>query len=272
MNISLVIPAYNESESAPHTVAKLRTALEYLPKNRNVDSVEVIFVDDGSKDNTAQLLREEFKDNANVHVVSHDRNRGLGAAMRTGFQNAKGDIIITTDFDGTYSFNTIPQLLSRMIIDGTDIITASPYHPSGEVEGVPRYRMVFSAGASLVYRLLVSWKIHTWTALFRAYRREVIENVPFKSNDFLALTELLVKSIQNGYTVSEFPTTLRVRQFGQSSMKIARATIAHLKFQSRLIVPALTGSISRVFSARSITPTNHDTFRVTRDTTPSISE
>lgn len=245
MKISLVIPAYNEAESAPHTVEKLRAALEYLPKNRNVESVELIFVDDGSRDNTAQILRDTFKDNPDVRVVSHEVNRGLGAAIRTGFQNATGDIIITTDFDGTYSFNTIPQLLSRMIVDQTDIVTASPYHPNGSVEGVPRYRLMFSMGASLLYRLLVNWKIYTWTALFRAYRRPVIEAITFDSNDFLAGTEILVKAIQAGFTVSEFPTTLRVREFGQSSIKIARVTWLHMKFQMRLLGQALTSGFKR---------------------------
>jgi dolichol-phosphate mannosyltransferase len=93
-----------------------------------------------------------------------------------------------------------------------------------------------------LYRLLVSWKIHTWTALYRAYRRPVIENVTFESNDFLAGTELLVKALRAGYKVSEFPTTLHVRTFGQSSIKIARVTKLHLKFQLRLLKAMLTRS------------------------------
>jgi len=125
-------------------------------------------------------------------------------------------------------------------VDGVDIVTASPYHPNGRVEGVPRFRLLFSFGASLLYRILVRWDVHTWTALFRAYRRRVIENVTFESNDFLAGTELLVKALQRGYTVSEFPTTLRVRTFGQSSIRIARVTKAHLKFQLRLLRGTLT--------------------------------
>jgi dolichol-phosphate mannosyltransferase len=208
---------------------------------RKTHDVEVVFVNDGSKDETAKLLQAEFTDDAQVRVISHEVNKGLGAAIRTGFQNAKGDIVITTDFDGTYPLNTIPQMLARLLVDNVDIVTASPYHPNGHVEGVPRYRLMFSFGASLLYRLLVSWKIHTWTALYRAYRRPVIDSVKFESNDFLAGTELLVKAMRAGYTVSEFPTTLHVRTFGQSSIKIARVTKAHLKFQARLLKAMLTG-------------------------------
>jgi dolichol-phosphate mannosyltransferase len=232
VEISIVIPAFNEAEGVKQTAESLGNVLNYL---RKTHTVEVIFVNDGSKDDTERLLKETFADDPQVRVVSHEVNRGLGAAIRTGFSHASGDVIITTDFDGTYAFNTIPQLLGRIIIDRVDIVTASPYHPNGNVEGVPRYRLLFSFGASLLYRLLVKWHVHTWTALFRAYRRRVIEDVKFESNDFLAGTELLVKALQAGYTVSEFPTTLRVRTFGQSSLKIARVTKAHLKFQMRIL-------------------------------------
>jgi dolichol-phosphate mannosyltransferase len=237
VEISIVIPAYNEAEGVTQTAASLRSVLNYLRKTHNV---EVVFVNDGSRDETERLLKETFADDSKVRVVSHEVNKGLGAAIRTGFAHATGDIIVTTDFDGTYAFNTIPQLLGRIIIDNVDIVTASPYHPNGQVEGVPRYRLLFSFGASLLYRLLVKWDIHTWTALFRAYRRRVVENVTFESNDFLAGTELLVKALKAGYKVSEFPTTLRVRTFGQSSIKIARVTKAHLKFQARILRAAIT--------------------------------
>lgn len=239
VKISLVIPAYNESEGVKQTAEAVRSILAYLQKKY---SVEVIFVNDGSKDNTADLLQTEFQDDQNVLVVSHDRNRGLGAAIRTGFQNATGDVVITTDFDGTYPLNTIPQLLSKMLVEKVDIVTASPYHPQGNVEGVPRYRLLFSFGASLLYRILVNWRVHTWTALYRAYRRSVVDNVSFESNDFLAGTELLVRAIRMGYTVSEFPTTLHVRTFGQSSIRIARVTRSHLRFQLHLLKETLTGN------------------------------
>jgi dolichol-phosphate mannosyltransferase len=238
MKISLIIPAYNESEGVQQTATALRALLNYV---RKTNDVEVIFVNDGSKDNTAELLTTEFKDDPKIRVVSHEVNKGLGAAIRTGFQNANGDVIITTDFDGTYPLSTIPQIIARMAVDNVDIVTASPYHPNGRVEGVPRYRLMFSFGASLLYRLLVNWHIHTWTALYRAYRRKVVDTISFESNDFLAGTELLVNALQAGYKVSEFPTTLHVRTFGQSSIKIARVTRAHLKFQMRLLKNVLLG-------------------------------
>jgi dolichol-phosphate mannosyltransferase len=238
MKITLVVPAYNESEGVQQTTDSLRPVIDDL---RQSHEVEVVFVNDGSRDNTVELLEANTKGIEGVKIVSHEVNRGLGAAIRTGFSNSTGDLIVTTDFDGTYSFSTIPALVQQLLDDDVDIVSASPYHPKGGVEGVPRYRLVFSFGASFLYRLLVRWRIYTWTALFRCYRRPVIENVSFDSDDFLAGTELLVKAIQAGYTVSEYPTVLRQRTFGQSSIKIARVTMAHLKFQGKV----LWGSVKR---------------------------
>lgn len=250
--VSIVIPAFNEAASVPSTVTRLRPVLDALSQEY---TVEVILVDDGSRDDTVALLDSAFGADSRVRRVSHEVNRGLGAALRTGFSHASGDLIVTTDFDGTYAFDLIPHIIRTLIETQVDIVTASPYHPQGGVEGVPRYRLLFSFGASLLYRLLVRWRIHTWTALFRVYRAPVIHTITFESDDFLAGTELLVKALQAGYSVAEFPTVLRQRQFGQSSIRIARVTWAHLKFQfsilrrrllpRRDLSPAPVGSTNR---------------------------
>jgi dolichol-phosphate mannosyltransferase len=238
MKVSIIIPAYNEAEGVAKTAEAIRKVWKVL---RAKYEVETVLVNDGSKDATLDFLRQAFANDREVIVLSHTVNRGLGAALRTGFAQASGDLIVTTDFDGTYSFDTIPLLVDQLVTEGVDIVTASPYHPKGKVEGVPKYRLLFSFGASLLYRLLVSWHIHTWTALFRAYRQAVVKKISFQSDDFLAGTELLVNAYRQRYTVAEFPTTLHVRTFGQSSLKIARVTAAHLKFQTKILLAALTG-------------------------------
>ncbi|MFN8377208.1 MAG: glycosyltransferase family 2 protein [Anaerolineae bacterium] len=227
-SLTLIIPAFNESEGVDLTAGKLRPVMDTL---RQSYTLETIFVNDGSRDATEELLKKAFSDDPTVKVLSHERNMGLGAAIRTGFQHATGDFLVTTDFDGTYDFAGITRLLDALISENADIATASPYHPQGKVEGVPESRLIFSKGASLLYRMVVTWHIYTWTALFRAYRRDVIEHVGFRSDDFLAGTELLVNALRAGFKVVEVPMVLRRRTFGQSSIRIARVTSAHLRFQ-----------------------------------------
>lgn len=237
MNLSIIIPCYNEADNVP----KLRD--EFFPVVRQLEknyTVEVIFVDDGSSDGTLSVLQAAFgggsgESPTQVRFEKHVVNRGLGAAIRTGFQASHGDVVVTTDSDATYRFEEIIPLLARLTPD-VDLVTASPYHPAGGVENVPEYRLVLSKGSSFLYRVLLSWKIHTYTALFRAYRRAVITQVPFQSDGFLAGTEILVNSVLMGYHVAEYPTVLHSRTAGTSKAKIMRTIRAHLQFQWHLLL------------------------------------
>jgi dolichol-phosphate mannosyltransferase len=238
MELSIVIPCYNEAENAGKIENELFPVVRDLAATQ---SVEVIFVDDGSTDNTWQMLHDvvgknpESLKNVTVRFERHAENRGLGAALRTGFEAVNGRVIVTTDSDGTYRFSEIPALLA-CLKPGVDIVTASPYHPKGGVIGVPHYRLVLSQGSSAIYRLLVDRRIHTYTALFRAYRRIVIERVPFEADGFLAGTELMVKAMLSGYKVAEYPSVLHRRAFGTSKAKLARTIRAHLKFQGSVLL------------------------------------
>ena len=239
MKVSIVIPCFNEEDN----IAKLKDELLPVLKDLNRQyALEVIFVDDGSRDATWSLLHQTFESltipGMEFHFLQHVVNRGLGAALRTGFAEVSGDLIVTTDSDGTYRFSTIPALLACLTPD-VDMVTASPYHPQGGVAGVPRYRLVLSQGASFLYRLLVDWKVHTYTCLFRAYRRKVIDTISFQANGFLAGTELMVKGMLKGYRMVEFPAVLYSRMFGVSKAKLMRTIVAHLSFQWRVFLHRL---------------------------------
>ncbi len=238
MDLSVVIPCYNEADNVGKLTDELFPVLEALAPDR---SIEVIFVDDGSTDDTWDALHRAFEsrsqpgNNPLVRFEQHEVNRGLGAALRTGLAASRGALVVTTDSDGTYRFTGIPELLARLT-PGIDIVTASPYHPEGGVAGVPRYRLVLSQGASMLYRVLVNHRIYTYTALFRAYRREVIERVQFQADGFLGGTELMVKAMLMGYRVAEYPAVLHRRVFGTSKAKLMRTIRAHLGFQGKVLL------------------------------------
>jgi len=246
MKLSVVVPCFNEEDNIDKLKIEFFPVIEKLLGSRvdggRVDSIEVVFVDDGSRDNTYNALKEAFGSYSHSDITikfeKHDFNRGLGAAMRTGFKVVTGDIVVTTDSDGTYHFSTIPAMLDHLT-GRVAIVTASPYHPNGEVVGVPGYRIFLSRGSSLLYRILLSWKVHTYTALYRAYRREVIDQIPFAADDFLGGTELMVKAMLKGYQVDEFPAALHRRIFGVSKAKLMRTIMSHLSFQVRLVLHRL---------------------------------
>ena len=246
MKLSVVVPCFNEEDNIDKLKTEFFPVIEGLLGSRvdggQIDAIEIVFVDDGSRDNTYNALKESFGSyshaNITIQFEKHHVNRGLGAAMRTGFKAVTGDVIVTTDSDGTYHFSTIPSMLEHLK-GQVAIVTASPYHPKGEVVGVPGYRIFLSKGSSLIYRILLSWKVHTYTALYRAYRREVIDQIPFAADDFLGGTELMVKAMLKGYQVDEFPAALHRRMFGVSKAKLMKTIISHLNFQARLVLHRL---------------------------------
>ena len=247
MKLSIIVPCYNEEDNIQKLQQEFFPVLDTLigstlPDGEEIRSVEVIFVDDGSKDNTLEALRSAFGAPANkaisVQFEKHGVNRGLGAALRTGFKASTGHVILTTDSDGTYKFSTIPAMLGHLKKD-IAIVTASPYHPDGEIVGVPPFRIFLSRGASLLYRVFLSWKIYTYTALYRVYRREVVDQIPFAADDFLGQTELMVKAMLKGYKVDEFPAALHRRMFGVSKARLIKTIKSHLGFQARLVLHRL---------------------------------
>jgi len=241
MKLSLIVPCYNEEEGINNLQNQLDPILEKLSKSWEL---ELIFVDDGSKDNTYDLLQQHFGQRKYTRILKHEVNQNLGAAMRTGFSTATGDVIVTMDSDCTYDPKEIFPMLD-MLKDDISVVTASPYHPLGGVENVPKYRLFLSKSITLIYRILTGSKIHTFTALFRAQRKEAVKDVNFTSNDFLATAELLIHALTNGQKVVEYPTVLHVRVFGSSKIKLLKVIWSHTKFIPKVIKMRWNGSFSQ---------------------------
>jgi dolichol-phosphate mannosyltransferase len=240
VQLTVVIPCYNEAANVPGLKTDLWPVVQRLRQNGQWQDVEIIFVDDGSSDNTADLLEREFAGLGQVVLLRHPRNRGLGAALRTGFEACTGDVIVTADSDGTYPFREIEPLLARLL-PGIDIVTASPYHPQGGVDNVPGYRIFLSKSASALYRVLVNPRLHTYTSMFRAYRRHIIANNRHEHDGFLGVTEIMVRAILNGAKVAEHPCRLRVRRYGQSKARVISITRSHFRFQFQVLIYRLGG-------------------------------
>lgn len=226
-----MIPCFNEERGLPQLFSKLESAKTRLQSNFEV---ELVFIDDGSTDATHKILSQEFRQARNVKIVRHSKNCGLGAALRTGFSKATGDIIVTIDSDCSYDPREIPKLIYTLDKE-TDIAVGSPYHPDGKTEDTSFLRLLLSKSLSKIYRILLSSGIHTYTGIFRAYRRDVIRGIHFQANDFLSLSEILARAILRGYRIREYPTTLYYRKFGRSKLKVFRMILRHLRFILSLI-------------------------------------
>lgn len=232
-SVSIIIPCFNESEGIPSLHQKLMPVVTHLRLNRNI---EIICVDDGSTDDTYYQLQQSLGQQA--QIIHHQQNQGLVAAIRTGLAQSTGNIICTIDSDCTYEPQQLIEILNLMRSD-VDIVTASPYHPQGRVINVSAWRLLLSKGLSLIYQLILPQKLYTYTSMFRAYRREVLEMIPSRYEGFLGIVEMLVEPMLRGYKVVEYPAELKTRVYGQSKLRILRVIGSHLKYIGKLIMRQL---------------------------------
>ena len=232
VRVSVIVPVFNEVKGIPllaERLAKLREML--LPRYE----LECVMVDDGSSDGSRAAVDSYFAHEPKVVKVSHTRNRGLGAAMRTGFEHASGEIVCTIDSDCTYDPTELPLLLEALEQQSADIATGSPYHPQGQVENVVAWRLFLSKGASWLYQKISSRELYTFTSLMRAYRRRVVKSISFESDGFVAVAEILLRAMYENFSVVEVPMILRPRATGASKMKVMHTLLKHVDLMSRAL-------------------------------------
>jgi dolichol-phosphate mannosyltransferase len=242
-DVTVVIPCFNEEHALPALLDHLSSLKATVGENW-----EAVFVDDGSSDGTLRVLQNAAESMAWIRVVKHPRNLGLGAALRTGFAHARSPIVCTIDSDGTCPPEHIPAL-AALIADGADIAIASPWHPDSELPDCSAFRRVLSHGASIPYRLLLGGDVHSFTCMFRAYRRSALDRVSFRSDGFLGVTEILIVARLRGLKITEIPFRLGVRSQGESKLRILPTILGHLRLVLRtalLLAAEKVGGTSQV--------------------------
>jgi glycosyltransferase involved in cell wall biosynthesis len=161
-----------------------------------------------------------------VKLLRHERNRGVAAAIITGIRAASNEIVCSIDCDCSYDPMEIQNMVPRLG-DG-DLVTASPYHPDGQVLNVPRWRLFLSRTLSWIYRRVLGKDLFTWTSCFRVYRRSKVAGMELENGGFLGIAEMLVRMLRRGSVVKEYPTLLESRLLGASKMKTMRTVRGHL--------------------------------------------
>jgi dolichol-phosphate mannosyltransferase len=232
-NLSIIIPCFNEEDSIPQLMSKLKELEGILP-GQYVPTF--VFVDDGSLDNTYELLNKNIPTLSKAIIVKHDVNRNLGAALKTGIQAADySDLLAFLDSDCTYEPMIIVELL-KQIEAGNDLVTVSPYHPLGGVEGVPEWRLLLSKTLCLMYRLILGTNFSTYTAMVRVIKTELVKPVLSHRNDYSFVAAMFIKSIKNKYKIAEVPTILKVRKFGVSKINLIKTIKSHIEIIGYLLL------------------------------------
>jgi glycosyltransferase involved in cell wall biosynthesis len=223
--LTVVAPLFNEVDSIEQlhwAFTRLRAAMA------GKYEVEFVLVDDGSTDGTLAAVVRLFAGDERVRCVRHAVNRGLAASIATGIAEARTAIVASIDADCTYEPVQLLSLLEHYG-HGVDMVVASPYHPDGQVVGVPAWRLAISKLASRLYRFVLRNKLHTYTSCFRVYRRSSVVGLPLTRRGFVGVVELLWQLDRRGGTIVECPAVLTVRKTGQSKMRILATALGHLR-------------------------------------------
>ncbi|HUL19835.1 MAG TPA: glycosyltransferase, partial [Thermodesulfobacteriota bacterium] len=228
MDISIIIPMFNEAENVEITLKRVEEVLSSIP-----GSFEIIPVNDGSVDNTLEVLRKVAEHNKNIKIASYPKNIGRGMALRTGFKESTGDIIVSTDADLSFAPNHIIDLINVLKNEpDIDFVLGSPFIPGGVVQNVPFHRLWISKLGNKVLRYTMPNRIYYSTGVFRAYRRKVIDSLELESDDKEIHLEILSKAIALGYRVKEVPVVLSARTRGKSKFKFKKTALSHLVFSA----------------------------------------
>jgi glycosyltransferase involved in cell wall biosynthesis len=217
-NLSLVIPAYNEEPSIRQAVTEAETVLPRVAR-----AFEILVVDDGSSDRTAEIVRTCTAECPHVRLLRHPANSGYGAALRTGFEAARFDRVAFTDADCQFDLHDLIGLLELTreadIAAGRRIGRKDPWK-----------RRFYSWGYNRLLRLLLNTGLRDIDCALKVFRRDALAQILPESRGFFVNTEMLTRARQLGLRVAETGVRHRPRSDGVSKVSVwdIPRTLGHL--------------------------------------------
>ena len=209
MDISIVIPAYNEAESLPELLQKVENSLHQLKK-----SYEIIVVDDGSHDGTLEVLRTLRVNYHSLKVISFRKNYGKSAAFSEAFKLARGEFVVTMDADLQDDPEEIPSLLATLVSEKLDVVSGwkkKRYDPISKTIPSKLFNFITS--------LMTGIKIHDFNCGLKAYRQIVVKDLKIYGELHRFLPAL---AHWNGFRIGEVAVKHHPRKFGKTKFGISR--------------------------------------------------
>jgi glycosyltransferase involved in cell wall biosynthesis len=204
MEITVIIPVYNEKQTLEECVRRV--------ENQQIAS-EILIVDDGSTDGTREIL-QKMEGQGHVRVILHPRNMGKGAAVRTGIQNARGEVVIIQDADLEYDPRDYPELL-RPIDEGiADIVYGSRFLGGGR-RPILFWNMVANKILTFVTNLLFNNILSDMETGYKVFKRDLVKDIPLHSRRFDFEPEFTAKVLKRHLRIFEVPIRFNPREYNE---------------------------------------------------------
>ncbi|ODT46457.1 MAG: hypothetical protein ABS70_00730 [Nitrospira sp. SCN 59-13] len=200
--VSVIIPAFNEAVMLPSTLARV---CGYMGTLEGQYRWEIIVVNDGSSDRTADVAEEFAKTRKEIRIVHHHRNRGLGQALRTGFESSLGRYVVVLDCDLSYAPDHVGRLLDQIQRTQATIVVASPYADGGLVSHVPWLRRMMSRWANRFLASFARCNLSTLTGMVRVYDGPFIRAVSLRARGQEISPEIIYKGMLLRAHIEEIP-------------------------------------------------------------------
>ena len=230
--LTMFFPMWNEEETIHRTVAAAHEAGRRLVGDGEVGDYEILLVDDASVDGTGKLADEIAERDRHVRVVHHQRNGGLGAAMRTGFRDSRGDVVLYTDADLPFDMLEMSKAMRLMRIYEADLVSAYRLDRTGEG---PR-RAIYSYIYNHLIRVALGLRLRDVNFAFKVVRRDVLDHLELTSAGSFIDVELLAKAERLGFRTVQFGVDYFPRTRGVSTLSSA-PVIAKMVREALQIVP-----------------------------------
>lgn len=204
--LSVVVPAYDERNTIVEVVRRMRAV--DLP---GALDLEIVIVDDGSSDGTRDVLPQ--LGDSTVRVVYHDENRGKGAAVRSGFANVTGDLVLIQDADLEYDPEDWPLLINPILRGKAEVVYGSRF--TGERRNMLFYHWMGNRFLSLLTNILYNTTLSDMETCYKLFDRRVIDSLSLRSDRFDIEPEITAKVLRKKIRIYEVPISYAGREFDE---------------------------------------------------------